>query len=207
MSSRTLYRLSGISLLIGSLLLIIGDIPGFFIGNDQASTIFTISSLARLIGAMLIASGLPCMYARFAERSGVLGLVGFTCTFFFILVGMATEAILTFIFPFLAAHGLLSGGPPPLGLLIFFSVGDLLGLLGGILLGIAVLRAAVLPRWAGAFLIVGGILFSIGSVLRLPIAEVGLMLFAVGLAWFAVGMLSKPQAAVEAPLPPTGVRA
>src|SRR5258708_8393842 len=137
MSSRTLYRLSGISLLIGSLLLIIGDIPGFFIGNDQASTIFTISSLARLIGAMLIASGLPCMYARFAERSGVLGLVGFTCTFFFMLVALATEAILTFIFPFLSPHGLLSGGPPPLGLLILFSFGDLLLLIRVILLGIS----------------------------------------------------------------------
>jgi hypothetical protein len=38
MSSTTLNRLSGISLLIGSLLLIIGDIPDFFSGNDQAST-------------------------------------------------------------------------------------------------------------------------------------------------------------------------
>src|SRR5258708_23595755 len=101
---------------------------------------------------MLIASGLPCMYARFAERSGVLGLVGFTCTFFFMLVGMATEAILTFIFPFLAAHGLLSGGPPPLGLLIFFSGADLLVLIRGILLGISVLRAAVLHRSPGACL-------------------------------------------------------
>ncbi len=99
MSSTTLYRLSGISLLIGSLLLIIGDIPDFFTGNDQSSAIFTASALIRLIGAMLIALGLPGMYARFAGRAGVLGLIGFTFTFLYILVGMASETIVAFIFP------------------------------------------------------------------------------------------------------------
>lgn len=207
MSSTTLYRLSGISLLIGSLLLIIGDIPGFFAGDNQVSTISTISSLIRLIGAMLIALGLPGMYTRQAGRIGILGLIGFTCTFFFVLIGMASEVILAFVFPFIAAHGLLNSGPPPVGLLVFFSVGDLLALVGGILLGLAIMRAAVLPRWAGVLLIVGGLLYAVGSVLRLPIAEVGLILFAAGLAWLAVGMLSKQPTTVEASLPPSGVRA
>jgi hypothetical protein len=209
MSSTTLYRLSGISLFIGSLLLIIGDIPGFFAGDNQASTIAIVSSLIRLIGAMLIALGLPGMYARVAGRVGMLGLIGFTCTFFFILIGMASETILAFVFPFLAAHGLLgaTSGPPPLGLLIFFFVGDLLALVGGILLGVTVMRAAALPRWAGLLLIVGGLLYAVGSVLRLPIAEVGLILFAAGLAWLAVGMWSKQLATGEVAHPPTGVRA
>jgi hypothetical protein len=206
MSSTTLYRLSGISLLIGSLLLIIGDIPDFFSGNDQASAIAVSSALIRLIGAMLIALGLPGMYAIFAGRAGVLGLIGFTCTFFFILIGMASETILAFVFPFLAAHKLLGGGPPPLGLLIFYSLGDLLALVGGILLGLAIIRAVIPPRWAGVLLIIGSLLYAVGSVLRLPIAEVGLILFAVGLAWLAVGMWSKQSATVEAALPPTGVR-
>jgi hypothetical protein len=207
MSSTTLYRLSGISVLIGSLLLIIGDIPGFFSGNDQASTIFTISSLVRLIGAMLIALGLPGMYARFAERTGVLGLIGFTCTFFFILVGMASETIVAFIFPVLVAHGLLNGGPPPLGLLIISLADALLALVGGTLLGIAIIRAAVLSRWVGVALIVGGLLFALGSVLELPIDQVGLIIFAASLAWLAMGMRSKQPVTVEASLPPSRVRA
>src|SRR5713226_3579781 len=148
MSSTTLYRLSGISLLIGSLLLIIGDIPDFFTGNDQPSAIFTASALIRLIGAMLIALGLPGMYASFAGRAGVLGLIGFTFTFLFILVGMASETIVAFIFPVLIAHGLLNGsGLPPLGLLIISLASALLALFGGILLGIAVIRVAMPSRW------------------------------------------------------------
>jgi len=208
MSSTTLYRLSGISLLVGSLLLIIGDIPSFFNGNDPSSTIFTVSSLIRLMGAMLIALGLPGMYARFAGRAGVLGLIGFTFTFLYILVGIASETIVAFIFPVLIAHGLLNGsGLPPLGLLIISLADALLALLGGILLGIAVIRVAMPSRWAGVALIAGGFVFAISSVLDLPITDVGLIIFAAGLAWLALGMWSKQSTPVEAARAPSEVRA
>jgi hypothetical protein len=187
MSSRTLSRLSGISLLIGSLLLIIGDIPDFFIGNDQASTIAVSSALIRLIGAMLIALGLPGMYIRFARRAGILGLIGFTGTFFFILMAIASETNVAFTLPILVAHGLLNGGPPPLG--------------------IAIIRAAISPRWAGAVLIVGCIPYALGSALDLPITDPGIIILAAGLTWLAVGMLSKQPTTVEASLPPSGMRA
>ena len=207
MSSTTLYRLSGISLLIGSLLLIIGDIPDIFIGNGQASAISTTSALIRLIGAMLIALGLPSMYAGFAGRAGVLGLIGFTCTFFFFLMAVVSETIVIFTLPLLLAQGLLNGGAPPLGLLIGSLADAVLALVGGVLLGIAIMRTQMLPRWAGAALIVGSIPFALGSALDLPITDAGLIIFAAGLAWLAVGMLSKQSNTVEASLPPSGVRA
>ncbi len=207
MSSRTLSRLSGISLFIGSLLLIIGTILNFFAGNSQISTLSTASALIRLIGGMLIVLGLPSIYARFAGRVGIVGLIGFICTLFLFLIGMASEAILAFIFPFLGAHGLLGGGRPPLGLLIFYSFGDLLGLIGGILLGIAVMRSTILPRWAGLLFIIGGLFYAIGSLLRLPIGDAGLIIFAVGLIWLAMGMVSKQSTLEEAAHPLTGVRA
>jgi hypothetical protein len=207
MSSTTLYRLSGISLLIGSLLLIIGDIPDSFTGNGQASAISTTSALIRLIGAMLIALGLPSMYARFAGRAGVLGLIGFTCTFFFFLMAVVSETIVIFTLPLLLAHGLLNGGAPPLGLLITSLADAVLALVGGVLLGIAIMRTHMLPRWAGVALIVGSIPFALGSALDLPITDVGLIIFAAGLAWLAVGMLSQQPTTVEALLPPSEVRA
>ncbi len=218
MSSRTLYRLSGISLLIGSPLLIIEAILVTVFGLTDVTSTTPASSIAIgafadllfIIGAMLIALGLPGMYARQAGRTGVLGLIGFTCTFLFILVQMATISIFAIVIPFLAAHGLLisTSGPPPVGMIILFFAGDLLALVGGILFGAAVLRAAVLPRFAGVLLIVGGPLYAITGFLRLdPFDLVGLMIFAAGLAWLAVGMLSKQPVTVEAALPPTGVRA
>lgn len=207
MSSTTLSRLSGISLLIGGLLLIIGDVPDFFTGNGQASAISTASALIRLIGVMLIALGLPGMYARFAGRAGVLGLIGFTSTFFFFLMAVFSEAIVIFTLPLLFAQGHLNDGMPPLGLLIGSLADAVLALVGGILLGLAVMRTDLLPRWAGMVLIVGSIPFALGTALDLPITDVGLIVFAAGLVWLAVGMLSKQPTTVEAPHPPSGVRA
>jgi hypothetical protein len=126
----------------------------------------------------------------------------------YILVGMASETIVAFIFPVLIAHGLLNGsGLPPLGLLIISLAGALLALLGGILLGIAVIRVAMPSRWAGVALIAGGFVFAISSALDLPIADVGLIIFAAGLAWLAVGMWSKQPTPVEAARAPSEVRA
>lgn len=205
MSSRTLDRLSAISLLIGSLLFIIGSIASFFAGDDRANTIFTTSALILLVGAMLVALGLPGLYGRFAGRAGVFGLIGFTCTFFFILIGITEGAIHAFFFPLLAAHGLLSG-LLPLGALVFGGIGFLLGLIGGIFFGVTIMRTAVLPRWAGVFLIAGGFL-DLGFAMGLdPIGGVGLLLFAVGLTWLASGMWLQQPVTIETALSSSSAR-
>ncbi|GHO82076.1 hypothetical protein [Dictyobacter formicarum] len=73
MSSTTLYRLSGLSLLIGSVLVILGIVPGFFIGDQNpASTISVVTAIIRLVGAMLAALGLPGVYAASHKKAGVL---------------------------------------------------------------------------------------------------------------------------------------
>jgi hypothetical protein len=147
------------------------------------------------------------MYARFAGRAGVLGLFGFTCTFLFFLMAVVSETIVIFTLPLLFAQGLLNGGAPPLGLLIGSLINAVLALAGGITLGIAIMRTHILPRWAGAVLIIGCIPMALGSALDLPITDPGIIIFAVGLAWLALGMLSKQPTPVEAPLPTSGVRA
>lgn len=215
MSSRTLYRLSGISLLIGSLFLIAGNIPFIFLGSDEITPVTSASGIAIrvfsdlliLIGAMLIVSGFSGIYARFAGRSGIVGLIGFTCTFFFFLIMIASLPIFALVVPSLAARGLLNGVPLPLSLFILEGLGLLLGLVGGILLGIAVLRATVLPRWTGVLLIIGSLL-NLGIFLEFdPLAHVGGLLFAAGLALLVIGMWSKQPTTVEASLAPTEVRA
>lgn len=210
MSSTTLYRLSGISLLIGSLLTISGFIPDLIVEHSSGSTIAAATALLRLIGLMLVVLGLPGMYARLAERAGMLGLLGFIVTLFSLLMGIAYQPIFAFVNPFLATHApALLNGRPPQGLLIFFIVGGLLGLAGGTMLGIAVMRAAVLPRWAGLVLIAGEVVSLIGNFLGLgqSIENVGEVIFLVGLAWLAVGLLSKQPGRGEASQPTAGVRA
>jgi hypothetical protein len=208
MSPQTLYRLSGISLLIGGLLTALATLPVLFIGDDSTSTIAATAALLRVLGGMLIVVGLPGMYLRQAERVGLLGLVGFLATLFYILIlGVAGDTINAFIVPFIAsaAPALLKGSLPS-GLGNFFIVGGLLGLVGGILLGIVTLRAAILPRWAGLPLIVGAVLSFIGNFLPPMISTVGVVLFFVGLAWLGFGVWSYRQPVVQPELPTNAVR-
>jgi len=209
MSSTTLYRLSGISLLIGGLLAALGAFPIFFIGDAPGSTIAASIALLRVLGGMLIVLGLPGMYLRQAERVGLLGLVGFLFTLFYILIlGVAGDTINAFVMPFLAsqAPALLKGSLPS-GLIAFYIVGQLLGFVGGILLGIATLRAAVLSRWASLLLIVGAVLTFAGNFLLPTIATVGVVMFLVGLAWLGFGVWSYRQPVVQSELPTNAARA
>ena len=118
---------------------------------------------------LLILLGLTGLYARQAERAGWLGLVGFllfglmwalTAPFqfaeAFILPLLATEAP-AFAEGFLGIAGGASGAAD-LGVLpAVYAATSVLYLVGGGLLGVATLRAGVLPRWAGGALVVGAV--------------------------------------------------
>lgn len=124
------------------------------------------------IAGVLISLGLVGMYARQAEKVGVLGLIAFILTF----VGLTLTAgalifLSALIVPFLAVRGMDSFVDPK-GPLLSSSAGQLavglpgLSLLLGILLfTIVTLRARVLPR-LGSWLV----------ILLIPFAVVGLVL-------------------------------
>ena len=73
MSSQSLSRLSGLSLLIGGLLTAVGAAPNFFTGDDPTNPIAATIAFLRVIGALLIVLGLPGVYSQQAQRAGLLG--------------------------------------------------------------------------------------------------------------------------------------
>ena len=157
---------------------------------------------------MFIVLGLPGMYIRQAERAGFLGLIGFLLTLLYILIlGVAGDTINAFVIPFLAsaAPALLKGSLPS-GLETFFIIGQLLAFVGGLLLGIATLRAGVFSRWASLLLIVGAVFSFIGNFLLPIIGTVGIVLFLVGLAWLGSEVLSYRQPVIQSELPTNAVR-
>ncbi|GHO66839.1 hypothetical protein KSC_057310 [Ktedonobacter sp. SOSP1-52] len=182
MSSTSLQRLSGIGLLIGSVLAIAGGILGIFSSNP-ASSIAIVGSLTQFIGATLVILGLPGMYARQAQRAGILGLVGTALMICYILIlGTFGSALNAVLLPFIATHAPALAQSEPPGLGIFFMVGGLLGALGGISLGLATIRASILPRWTGV-LLMGSVIQVVGDFFQSPIANLGFMLVMIGFAW------------------------
>src|SRR5258708_10694657 len=87
MSSGTLYRSSGVALLVGALLASIGNVlsgvlfPGMNDPNQYVSALWLPVMLLGFVGSFLLVVGLPGMVARQATRAGWLGLVGFVLTF------------------------------------------------------------------------------------------------------------------------------
>jgi hypothetical protein len=167
MSSATLYRWSGVVLLVSSLLGVISTILDIVLPNQTSqqflSTPFIIDASLYLAWALLVAMGLPGLYLRQAARAGKLGFAGFVLVSLGVLLGgVAFATVQVTIFPYLAQFApklLPSGGTGPAsgGVLWLIGPGFLLTI-GEILLGIATLRAHIFPRWAGILLIVAGVL-------------------------------------------------
>ena len=115
----------------------------------------------------LILLGITGIYARQVEESGWLGLAGFLLFALMWALTAAFQFAEGLIVPLLATdaprfavgfEGISSGSPSEVSLGMLPAVWSLVSvsyLLGGVLFGVATLRAGVLPRWAGGALAVG----------------------------------------------------
>ena len=161
MSTTTSYRLSGIALILGSVLAIIYSVSQAFINGPfpqaLASPVAVIGSLIGFIGSVLLLLGLPGVYTHQAKPAGILGLLGFLFLWYVILFhGVLIPFTSVTIVPVLvtdpATQHILAAGPlasfDPFNYVSI--VGETVGLL---LLVIATLRARVFPRWIAWLLI------------------------------------------------------
>ncbi len=212
MSSRMLYRLSGGTLIAGSLLSIVNSIlshvlyPSPNTTPQQAMSLpWLLVTLVIVIGLLLFVIGLPGMYLRQAERAGVLGLVGFILVFFGSLLAGAFFTLRVTVFPLLAqvAPKLLEGEILPGGMFLLLLVFSLLDMIGAILLGIAIMRAHVFPRLAGVLLIIAGIgmllaFFSPIPLILAIIETISSIAFDAAFLWCGYVLLAGGRGTVEA---------
>jgi len=191
MMPATVYRASGLSLLLGSVVLISGAIIRVLAGADPANPHLATGWSIQAVGAMLVVLGLPGVYACQVQATGLLGLLGIVgTTLFFLIHGVFVGLLHGLVLPALAtrAPDLATTAPPSVGLVLFSAA--LLGTLGSLLLGSATVRAGILPRWAGASIIVGGVAVFVGHGRGLHLDDAGLISLMVGLAGLGVHLLS-----------------
>jgi hypothetical protein len=138
---------------------------------------------ARLdLGAhMLITISVIGLYARQANKAGVLGLFAFVVYMIMAMVNQGMKHIYTYIVPTLSTQfpeaASAIGASQSWGLLLTSWMW--LTILAPILLGISFLRANVLPRWAAALIIIGPIISM--TITFLP-GNVGAVLTSTGFA-------------------------
>jgi len=123
----------------------------------------------------LIQLALVGIFARQIQRAGRLGVAGFLAAFF------GTAMMLLEGREHLFSHDFGEGTPAGLWQLVATA---LIFSIGYVLLGIAVVRAGVLPRGAGILLAIGGPIVAFSPPIGiLAVLIVGHALFGLGLVW------------------------
>lgn len=176
MSSDKIIRLGGLLGLIGGAvwaLYEVGEVVGLVpIAMDARLDLFA---------HMFVAIAVIGLYARQANKAGVLGLVAFVVYMIAAMVNQGMKHIYTYIVPTLGAQ--FPEAANTIGTtsswIVFQSAWTWLTLLAPILFGIATLRARVLPRWAAGLIILGPIVSM--TITFLP-GNLGAVLSSVGFA-------------------------
>jgi hypothetical protein len=159
--------------------------------------------------------GITGLYARQVERAGWLGLASYlmlslswalqTCFIFaeaFILPPLAAAAP-QFVESFLGlAHG--SPGADIGALPAIYNVTGLLYIVGGLLFGIATLRARILPRWPAILLVVATALTPAASFVPHPLNRVFAIPMGLAIAWLGYTLWSERREKSSEPVNSTG---
>lgn len=178
MNSRNLIRWAGLSAMVAGLLfVIVGMIhPPARISSVTTPEWAIVHAVATAM-CFFVLPGLTGLYARQVEESGWLGLAGFllyslswvltapfTFAEVFILPPLAPGAP-TFVEDFLGIFS-SSAGAARFGVLTtLWTLTGLLYIFGGVLFGIATLRAGILSRWAAGLLAFGSALAPVAALL------------------------------------------
>jgi len=208
-----LIRWAGLSAMVaGILYMLVGMFHPLNILSSVTTTRWAIVHVLATSMCFFILLGLAGLYARQAEKSGWLGLAGFflyslswvltlgyTFAEVFILPLLATQAP-AYVQGFLGAYS--SSGDPNFAVLAnLWTVTGILYMGGGLLFGIATLRARILSRWAAGLLAVGSVLSPMAVLLPHeyePIVEVP---GGLALAWLGYSLWSERRAPATEPSP------
>jgi hypothetical protein len=151
------------------------------------------------------------------SRAGRMGLWAMVIAFFGHALWLTIGGVSTFASP-AEGQAYLAGAEelknPPTSLvdtlqLATIGVSILLGFVGNVLLGVAVWRSGILPKWAGALLAFAPVLMyifglvyalTIGANATPPTVPAGALVLAIGGAWIAWSVLSQPTPAAQEPV-------
>jgi hypothetical protein len=187
MSSTTLYRLSGIALLIGGGITALGTLIQTFLTEDVVNPFWIPVAICLFAGTLLLQIGFPAVYLRQMKRAGTLGLLGFI----FLFCGLAQFDIgfRFFDLVILPWFGKSADLNPPLNFILYSLSATALLFLGSVLFGIAHFRAGVLSKGPVILLLVGLLVNRAGG--HVPhLQDFGGMLFSLSFAWFGLALLS-----------------
>jgi hypothetical protein len=213
-TASTLIRLAGLSAMVAGLcFLVIGMFhPVNVPASVTTATWVNVHIFATALGFFGL-FGMAGLYARQAEKSGWLGLAGFLLFSAWMTLVCGFSFVEAFILPRLATEspafvagilGMFSSIPSQVDLGILptlWNISAPMYILGPLLFGIATFRARVLPRWAGALLVLGAVLVPVGGLVP-PEFQAKIMLpVGLAMAWLGYALFSERRVQASEALP------
>lgn len=199
MTSSTLYRWAGYTLIIGAILLVIGEWthPANAVANVTTgawATSHDVLLLALLFGI----PGFFGLYARQAKETKGLGFVGFVLIFIAMVLLVGIVYFEAFINPVVVKEApafvekMLAGqlsGP----LMTVLPLTGIAFSLGWLLFGWATARAGVLPRTAAYLALVGGVLLGLEPLFQsVPyLGKLAALIFGLGTLWLGYALTAE----------------
>ncbi len=193
MSPPSLFRLSGLALMLSAAVFSVAELIAFSIlvshgaqydlGEMARTGPFLIQSLLTLLSGMLLLGGLVGLYLKQSEAAGRSGFIAFLLAFFGTALVVGDFYTNTFVTPMVAREAPTFLDNPLSGILqvwLPFSFGLLA--LSWLLLGVVTIRAHVYPRAAGWFLLAAAFV----ALIPVPITHLP---FFVALAWMGLYLL------------------
>jgi hypothetical protein len=183
MKTTLLFQLGGIAILLAASLYGIGSLMYFLSGQPDAPT--ALGLWIAFAGDTLLVLGLGALFARQAQRGGILGLVGY------ILLVVAT---MFFVGSYAVSLGVAAGAisdeqiaqVPAYALSL--SIMNWIWFAGLIVFGISIYRAQVFPKYAGALLVLVAVVQQLTSLVDFaaPIFAISSVVAWAWLGWILV---------------------
>jgi hypothetical protein len=196
-TTTTLTRAAGLAAVAGGLLYIAVQIKHPHLDAAFATTTeYAVREAIKILMTILSLIGITGIYLHQVKQAGKLGLIGYAYLALGYLAILCVQVVGLFVLPTLAVSqpdfvndvfAVVTSGTPTgdIGGLQTLIQGGLAYIVGGTIFGIALFRANVLPRWAGALLSVGAVATLATS--QLPELTQRLFPIPVGVALIGLG--------------------
>ncbi len=201
MNNRNFTRWAGLSALVAGICFVA---LGLLHPPDSLSSVTTtrwaITHSVAIALSVFGLLGMTGLYGRQVEAAGWLGLVGYLLWSLWLVLFLPFNFFEAFILPLLAteapafAEGFLgiitrSAGEMNVGALAgLWALSDILFLLGGLVFGIATLRAGILSRWAARVFTLGIGLAPVSALLPHELEPLVAVPIGLGLAWLGYAL-------------------
>jgi hypothetical protein len=203
-TSWKLIRWAGLAAILAGILYIVIQLihPPDNLASISTGAMAT-SSYLTITMALFGLIGIGGIYARQVEEAGWLGVLGFLMLSLFWVATTALNFAEAFILPLLTKDapkvvegilGIFAGSASEVNLGVLPALAPIaagLYIVGGLLLGIATLRAGILPRWAAGLLIFGALAPLASSLLGHPADRILAVPMGIALAWLGYALLSE----------------